>query len=169
MKLKYNANYNTILLQKENQILAVSRAWTGDYISLETSPFQEDIITFEISKESEGKVENQLYDVFSKLISEFISLYNKLGYASYGLEINTENRIIKFLENTISNSLIIEEKEERIILTFINKQKNFQNNRVILDRSGEVAYGYFFPLQDLYYELIEITKSNENNLTKKID
>jgi len=27
MKLKYNANYYTILLQKENQILAVSRAW----------------------------------------------------------------------------------------------------------------------------------------------
>jgi len=25
MKLKYNANYNTILLQKENQILAVFR------------------------------------------------------------------------------------------------------------------------------------------------
>jgi len=106
---------------------------------------------------------------FNKLISEFISLYNKLGYTSYGLEINTENRIIKFLENTISNSLIIEEKKEKIILTFINKQKNFQNNRVILDRSGEVAYGYFFPLQDLYYELIEITKSNENKLTKKID
>ncbi len=169
MKLKYNANYYTILLQKENQILAVSRAWTGDYISLETSPFQEDVITFEISKESEEKVENQLYVAFNKLISEFISLYNKLGYTSYGLEINTENRIIKFLENTISNSLIIEEKKEKIILTFINKQKNFQNNRVILDRSGAVAYGYFFPLQDLYYELIEITKSNENNLTKKID
>jgi len=90
MKLKYNANYYTILLQKENQILAVSRAWTGDYISLETSPFQEDVITFEISKESEEKVENQLYVAFNKLISEFISLYNKLGYTSYGLEINTE-------------------------------------------------------------------------------
>ena len=122
-----------------------------------------------IESTSEEKVENQLYVAFNKLISEFISLYNKLGYTSYGLEINTENRIIKFLENTISNSLIIEEKKEKIILTFINKQKNFQNNRVILDRSGAVAYGYFFPLQDLYYELIEITKSNENNLTKKID
>jgi len=63
---------------------------TGDYISLETSPFQEDVITFEISKESEEKVENQLYVAFNKLISEFISLYNKLGYTSYGLEINTE-------------------------------------------------------------------------------
>lgn len=167
MEIRNYNDYDTVIIKKESQILAISRAWHGDYISIETNPFIDDIITFEISQEDE--LGCKLYSLFSEFIDKFISHYKELGYTPNTLKIDTDNRKIEILKSTISNDVTIEDKNNAILITITNKEHNFQNNRVILDKDGDLSYGYYYILQELYYNLKLIEPTKDARLTKKID
>lgn len=170
MEIYNNQTYNTVLIQNENKMLVVGRAWSGDYISIETSPYKEKIITFEIPKEDENTLEGKIYSIFSKCIHGFISHYQELGFTVNTLKINQAHKKIEILTSTQRcNDITIEEQENAVIITITNKANNIQNNRVILDKDGGLSYGYFYLLQDLYYNLVKLTKENTVKLTKKID
>lgn len=117
------------------------------YTSIETNPFIDDIITFEIPKEDD--LGCKLYTLFSECIDKFISRYKELRYTPNVLKIDTDNRKIEILKSTISNDVTIEDKNNAIIIIITNKEHNFQNNRVILDKSGDLPYGYYYILQEL--------------------
>ena len=57
------------------------------------------------------------------------------------------------------------QKNNKIIITISNKEKNSQNNRVIIDRCE--LYGYFTLLENLYSDLGTIKIEESPRLTKK--
>ncbi|MCI8330707.1 MAG: hypothetical protein HFE04_01250 [Bacilli bacterium] len=54
---------DTIVIEENSQMLAISKSWAGDYISLETNPYKSSKTTFEISKKDE--LSSKIYDLFS--------------------------------------------------------------------------------------------------------
>lgn len=157
---------DTIVIEENSQMLAISKSWAGDYISLETNPYKFSKTTFEISKKDE--LSSKIYDLFSECISNLISHYENLGYAYKSLKIDKEKRKIEILKNTISNDMTIEEKKDTIIITINNKENNIRNNRVILDKDGDLSYGYYHILQDVYCNLRKIEQEPKARLTKKL-
>lgn len=92
----YNNN-DVILIRKEQQQLAVAKAWHGDYISIETSPFSEETITFEIANNN-GTPEEKIYKAFNDCIDNFISIKKELGFTPAALRVNETKRKIEFFK-----------------------------------------------------------------------
>ncbi len=165
MNIRKNSDNNVIHIANEDYTLFVCNhdiEGVKDYFSVETVPYEGNV-SFVVRATGIDPVEASVYGAFRELLEDIFTRYLAMGFIH--MEMDAEKRSIKTINhNPDYDNLEIElnRETEDIILTITRGATDYhRNNRVFLERDGDLAHGYAEDFDNFFAKLIEVAKRTQ--------